>query len=62
MFWIKFSESGPGDFGDGMVWILKSLSFYVKLCVMSNGFRTVFERFLNAFERVRFFYAIGFEQ
>jgi hypothetical protein len=25
-------------------------------------FRTVFERFLNAFERVRFFYAIGFER
>ena len=41
MFWIKFSESGPGDFGDGMVWILKSLSFYV----ISNGF----ERFSNAF-------------
>ena len=45
MFWIKFSQSGPGDFGDGMVWILKSLSFYVKFCVMSNGF----ERFSNAF-------------
>ena len=45
MFWIKFSQSGPGDFGDGMVWILKSFSFYVKFCVMSNGF----ERFSNAF-------------
>ena len=45
MFWIKFSQSGPGDFGDGMVWILKSLSFYVTFCVMSNGF----ERFSNAF-------------
>ena len=37
---------------------LKIPSFYVKCCVISNGF----EPFLNAFERERCFYAIGFER
>ena len=37
---------------------LKIPSFYVKCCVISNGF----EQFLNAFERERCFYAIGFER
>ena len=53
MFWIKFSQSGPGDFGDGMVWILKSLSFYVKFCVMSNGFERFSNAFRTLFERFR---------
>ena len=46
MFWIKFSQSGPGDFGDGMVWILKSLRNILRNV---ERFRTVFERVSNAF-------------